>query len=284
MGSRTVSVMVLSSKVVVLAGCLCLLVDALHSPQPIPAPEPFFGLGLLGRLLAAYSSGEKDEDKGNCKCNRRTFHTKEKDKDEDCPCDSYGAPVSYNAPTNSYDPIDSYGSPLAPVATGYGAPDACNCDCTGRTFHTKEKEKEKDKKCNCDCYSSGYGAPSYEYQPPSVGYTSPVDSYGAPVQSYQPYDSYGAPVSDYGAPVSDYGAPSSVCACDRTFGPHKEKEKDKKPCDCSGYPTYDYGPPAVSYSYGAPAPSYNPPCTFRRTFNKEKDKDKKPCYSYFYRL
>jgi len=111
-----------------------------------------------------------------------------------------------------------------------------------------------------------------------------VDSYGAPVQSYQPYDSYGAPVSDYGAPVSDYGAPSSVCACDRTFGPHKEKEKDK-PCDCSGYPTYEYGPPAVSYSYGAPAPSYNPPCTYRRTFNtKEKEKDKKPCYSYFYRL
>merc|ERR1712088_309518 len=192
MGSRTVSVMVLSSKVVVLAGCL-------------------FGLGLLGRLLAAYSSGDKDEDKGNCKCNRRTFHTKE-------------------------------------------------------------------KKCNCDCLSSGYGAPSYEYQPPSVGYTSPVDSYGAPVQSYQPtYDSYGAP-------VSDYGAPSSVCACDRTFGNHKEKDKDKKPCDCSSYPTYDYGPPAVSYSYGAPAPSYNPPCTYRRTFNKEKDKDKKPCYSYFYRL
>ena len=28
-----------------------------------------------------------------------------------------------------------------------------------------------------------------------------------------------------GAQVSDYGAPSSVCACDRTFGPHKEKEK-----------------------------------------------------------
>ena len=69
-------------QVVVLAGCLCLLVDALPSPQPIPAPEPFFGLGLLGRLLAAYSSGDKDEDKGNCKCNRRTFHTKEKDKDK----------------------------------------------------------------------------------------------------------------------------------------------------------------------------------------------------------
>ena len=109
----------------VLAGCLCLLVDALPSPLPIPAPEPFFGLGLLGRLLAAYSSGEKDEDKGNCKCNRRTFHTKEKDKDkvwsrlsltvgfilyfQDCPCDSYSAPVSYNAPSNSYDTLDSYG-------------------------------------------------------------------------------------------------------------------------------------------------------------------------------
>merc|ERR1712038_1196609 len=251
MGSRTVSVMVLSSKVVVLAGCL-------------------FGLGLLGRLLAAYSSGEKDEDKGNCKSNRRTFHTKEKDKDKDCPCDSYSAPVSYNAPSNSYDTLDSYGSPLAPV---YGAPDLCDCDCNRRTFHTKEKKKEKDKKCNCDCPVSSYGAPSYEYQPPSVGYTSPVDSYGAPVQSYQPtYDSYGAP-------VSDYSAPASVCACDRTFGNHKEKDKDKRPCDCSSYPTYDYGPPAVSYSYGAPAPSYNPPCTFRRTFNKEKDKDKKPCYS-----
>merc|ERR1712088_628806 len=252
MGSRTVSVMVLSSKVVVLAGCLCLLVDALPAPQPVPAPEPFFGLGLLGRLLAAYSSGDKEDDKGNCKCTSRTFHTKEKDKEKDCPCDSYGAPVGYNAPTNSYEPIDSYGSPLAPV---YGAPDPCDCG-----------------------YSTGYGAPSYEYQPPSVGYTSPVDSYGAPVQSYQPtYDSYGAP-------VSDYAAPSSVCACDRTFGDHKEKDKDKKPCDCSGYPTYDHGPPAVSYSYGAPAPSYTPPCTYRRTFNKEKDKDKKPCYSYFYRL
>merc|ERR1712088_754391 len=124
MGSRTVSVMVLSSKVVVLAGCLCLLVDALPAPQPVPAPEPFFGLGLLGRLLAAYSSGDKDNDKGNCQCNRRTFHT-------------------------------------------------------------KEKKKEKDKKCNCDCLTSGYGAP-----------------------------------------VSDYGAPSSVCACDRTFGNHKEKDKD----------------------------------------------------------
>merc|ERR1712242_584569 len=163
MGSRTVSVMVLSSKVVVLAGCLCLLVDALPSPQPIPAPEPFFGLGLLGRLLAAYSSGDKDNDKGNCQCNRRTFHAKEKDKDKDCPCDSYSAPVSYNAPTNSYENIDGYGSPLAPV---YGAPDICDCDCNRRTFHTKEKKKEKEK-CKCDCPpTSGYGAPSYEYQPP----------------------------------------------------------------------------------------------------------------------
>merc|ERR1711936_964055 len=235
MGSLSLCVMVFSSKVIVLLGCACLLVESLPSPLPQPLPEPFFGLGLLGRLLAAYSSGEKEEDKGNCKCNRRTFHTKEKDKDEDCPCDSYGAPVGYNAPTNSYDPIDSYGSPLAPVATGYGAPDACNCDCAGRTFHTKEKEKEKDKKCNCDCYSSGYGAPSYEYQPPSVGYTSPVDSYGAPVQSYQPYDSYGAPVSDYGAPAVSYsyGAPAPSynppCTYRRTFNT-KEKEKDKKPC------------------------------------------------------
>ena len=37
-------------------------------------------------------------------------------------------------------------------------------------------------------------------------------------------------MSDYGAPVSDYGAPSSVCACDRTFGPHKEKEKVRAWC------------------------------------------------------
>ena len=54
------------------------------------------------------------------------------------------------------------GSPLAPV---YGAPDLCDCDCNRRTFHTKEKEKEK--KCKCDCPSTGYGAPSYDYQPPS---------------------------------------------------------------------------------------------------------------------
>ena len=65
-------------------GCLSLAVDAIPAPvpQPAPAPEPFFGLGLLGRLLAAYSRGEKEEDFGNCKCNRRTFHTKEKDKDK----------------------------------------------------------------------------------------------------------------------------------------------------------------------------------------------------------
>ena len=65
-------------------GCLSLAVDAIPAPvpQPDPAPEPFFGLGLLGRLLAAYSRGEKEEDFGNCKCNRRTFHTKEKDKDK----------------------------------------------------------------------------------------------------------------------------------------------------------------------------------------------------------
>ena len=69
-------------QVIVLLGCACLLVESLPSPLPQPLPEPFFGLGLLGRLLAAYSSGEKEEDKGNCKCNRRTFHTKEKDKDE----------------------------------------------------------------------------------------------------------------------------------------------------------------------------------------------------------
>ena len=63
-------------------GCLSLAVDAIPAPVPQPAPEPFFGLGLLGRLLAAYSRGEKEEDFGNCKCNRRTFHTKEKDKDK----------------------------------------------------------------------------------------------------------------------------------------------------------------------------------------------------------
>merc|ERR1711902_312884 len=111
MGSHIQRVMVLSTQFVALLGCLSLAVDAIPAPVPQPAPEPFFGLGLLGRLLAAYSSGEKDEDKGNCKCNRRTFHTKEKDKDKDCPCDSYSAPVSYNAPSNSYDTLDSYVSP-----------------------------------------------------------------------------------------------------------------------------------------------------------------------------
>ena len=56
------------------------MVDAI--PAPEPAPAPIFGLGLLGRLLAAYSSGVKEEDIGNCVCNRRTFHTKEKEKDK----------------------------------------------------------------------------------------------------------------------------------------------------------------------------------------------------------
>ena len=63
-------------------GFAALLVDAIPAPVPEPAPEPIFGLGLLGRLLAAYSRGEKEEDFGNCKCNRRTFHTKEKEKDK----------------------------------------------------------------------------------------------------------------------------------------------------------------------------------------------------------
>jgi len=306
--------MVLSSQFLVLLGCTSMLVSAVPAPLPDPAPSPIFGLGLLGRLLAAYSRGEKEEDIGNCKCNRRTFHTKEKEKEE-CLCDSYGAPVSYNAPSNSYEPIDDYGAPLAPV---YGAPTTgCDCKCNRRTFHIKEKEKDKDKECNCDCGyaapssgygapSSGYGAPSYDYQAPSVGYGAPVESYGAPVESYgapvdsygapiqsyaAPYDSYGVPESSYGAPVSGYGAPSSVCACDRTFGPHKNKEKEKeKGCDCSGYPTYEYGAPSVSYtapSYTAPAPSYNapsynPPCAYRRTFgghNKNKEKD--PCALYY---
>merc|ERR1712154_596664 len=195
MGSHIQSVMVLSTQFVALLGCLALAVDAAPAPLPEPVPEPFFGLGLLGRLLAAYSRGEKEEDFGNCKCNRRTFHTKEKDKDKGCPCDTYGAPVSYNAP--SYEPIDDYGAPLAPV---YGAPTGgCDCSkkCNRRTFHTKpEKQKEKDKECDCVC--DGYGAPS---------------------------SGYGAPSYDYQAPSSGYGAPSSVCACDRTFGPHKEKEK-----------------------------------------------------------
>merc|ERR1719384_1382807 len=100
--------MVLSTQFVALLGCLSLAVDAIPAPVPQPAPEPFFGLGLLGRLLAAYSRGEKEEDFGNCKCNRRTFHTKEKDKDKDCLCDTYGAPVGYEAP--SYDPVDDYGA------------------------------------------------------------------------------------------------------------------------------------------------------------------------------
>merc|ERR1712170_45131 len=300
------------------AGCTSLLVSAVPAPLPEPAPSPIFGLGLLGRLLAAYSRGEKEEDIGNCKCNRRTFHTKEKEKEE-CLCDSYGAPVSYNAPSNSYEPIDDYGAPLAPVygapAPSYGAPTTgCDCKCNRRTFHIKEKEKEKDKDCNCDCGyaapSSGYGAPSYDYQAPSVGYGAPVESYGAPVESYgapvesygAPVDSYGVPETGYGAPSSGYGAPSSVCACDRTFGPHKEKEKEKdKGCDCSGYPIYEYGAPAVSYeppapaynapsysapSYNAPsynAPSYNP-CN-RRTFGPHKNKEKDPCKTArFFRL
>merc|ERR1712154_533319 len=321
MGSHIQSVMVLSTQFIALLGCLALAVDAAPAPLPEPVPEPFFGLGLLGRLLAAYSRGEKEEDFGNCKCNRRTFHTKEKDKDKGCPCDTYGAPVSYNAP--SYEPIDDYGAPLAPV---YGAPTGgCDCSkkCNRRTFHTKpEKQKEKDKECDCVCDgygapSSGYGAPSHDYQAPSVGYGAPVESYGAPVDSYGapiqsyaapcpsygvPETGYGAPSSGYGAPSSGYGAPSSVCACDRTFGPHKEKEKEKdKGCDCSGYPTYEYGAPAVSYeppapaynapsysapSYNAPsynAPSYNP-CN-RRTFGPHKNKEKDPCKTArFFRL
>merc|ERR1712117_669657 len=246
MGSHIQRVMVLSTQFVALLGCLSLAVDAIPAPVPAPAPEPFFGLGLLGRLLAAYSRGEKEEDFGNCKCNRRTFHTKEKEKDKDCLCDTYGAPVGYNAP--SYDPIDDYGAPLAPVSTGYAAP--CDCKCNRRTFHTKEKEKEKDCKCDCDV---GYAAPS-----------------------------------------PGYGAPTSVCACDRTFGNHGGKKPEKeKGCDCSGYPTYDYGAPSVSYdppSYAAPVPSYNPPsynppCAYRRTFGgHNKDKEKNPCTSLYYRL
>ena len=106
---------------------------------------------------------------------------------KDCVCDSYGAPVSYNAPTNSYEsPIDDYGAPLAPV---YGAPSyegGCDCKCNRRTFHLggKEKDKDKDKECKCDCNDgyaapvSGYGAPSYDYQPPAPAYSAPVDSYG----------------------------------------------------------------------------------------------------------
>jgi len=301
--------MVRSSQLLLVLGFAALLVDAIPAPVPDPAPEPIFGLGLLGRLLAAYSRGEKEEDFGNCKCNRRTFHTKEKEKDKDCLCDTYGAPVGYNAP--SYDPIDDYGAPLAPVSTGYAAP--CDCKCNRRTFHTKEKEKEKDCKCDCDvgyaAPSTGYGAPSYDYQAPSVGYGAPVESYAAPVESYgapvesygAPVDSYGAPIQSYappydtyGAPVSGYGAPTSVCACDRTFGNHGNKKPEKeKGCDCSGYPTYDYGAPSVSYdppSYNAPAPSYgapsyNPPCAYRRTFGgHNKDKEKNPCTSLYYRL
>merc|ERR1712117_698730 len=140
MGSHIQRVMVLSTQFVALLGCLSLAVDAIPAPVPQPAPEPFFGLGLLGRLLAAYSRGEKEEDFGNCKCNRRTFHTKEKDKDKDCPCDTYGAPVGYDAPTNSYEPVDDYGAPLAPVAT-YGAPapsyGAPACDCKWKSRRTR---------------------------------------------------------------------------------------------------------------------------------------------------
>merc|ERR1711894_389151 len=65
MGSHIQRVMVLSTQFVALLGCLSLAVDAIPAPVPQPAPEPFFGLGLLGRLLAAYSRGEKEEDFGN---------------------------------------------------------------------------------------------------------------------------------------------------------------------------------------------------------------------------
>merc|ERR1719318_534153 len=288
--------MVLSSQVLALLAFLTVSALALPQPEPNPAPEPFFG--LLGRLLAASFSGEKENDKGNCAC-RRTFHQKEKkekDKDKGCSCDT---PVSYNPPSYSapqtYEPVDSYGAPIAPV---YGAPDTgCNCACD-RTFHQKEKKnKDKDKKCNCSC-NDGYSAPqSY----------APVESYGAPSSSY------GAPVDSYGAPAPSYGAPSSVCACSRTFHQKEKnnKDKDKKnqnQCDCSGYPTYEYAAPSYEYSapvsyqapstgygapstsYGAPsssygAPSYNPPCSRRRTFHqkeKNKDKDKKNPCAYYY--
>lgn len=206
--------MVLSSQLLAILAFLSVTALALPQPDPNPAPEPFFG--LLGRLLAASFSGEKENDKGNCAC-RRTFHQKEKDKDKDkgCDCgDSYGAPVSYNPPSydppQSYEPVDSYGAPIAPV---YGAPQ-CDCACD-RTFHTKEKKnKDKDKKNPCDC--SGY--PTYDYAAPSYEYSAPV--------------SYQAPSSGYGAPSSSYGAPSynPPCSRRRTFH-QKEKEKDKKnPC------------------------------------------------------
>merc|ERR1711892_1344687 len=185
-------VMVLSSQLLAFLAFLSVSVLALPEPAPNPAPQPFFG--LLGRLLASTFSGEKEKDTGNCAC-RRTFHQKEKknkDKDKDCSCDTYGAPVSYNAPSydapQSYEPVDSYGAPIAPV---YGAP------------------------------VESYGAPSSSYGAPSVGYAAPSQGYGAPV------DSYGAPVSSYGAPAPSYGAPSSVCACSRTFHQKEKKNKDK---------------------------------------------------------
>merc|ERR1711913_184512 len=119
-----------------------------HKNNPCPCPSPFFG--LLGRLLAASFSGEKENDKGNCAC-RRTFHQKEKkkknkDKDKKCNCscnDGYSAPQSYA-------PVESYGAP----SSSYGAP------------------------------SVGYAAPSQGYGAPVDSYGAPVDSYGAPAPSY----------------------------------------------------------------------------------------------------
>merc|ERR1712032_243011 len=155
MGSHIQRVMVLSTQFVALLGCLSLAVDAIPAPVPQPAPEPFFGLGLLGRLLAAYSRGEKEEDFGNCKCNRRTFHTKEKDKDKvrvkDCDCSGYptyeyGAPsVSYNAPTYS---APSYEAP----APSYNAP-SYNPPCAFRRTFGNHGNKDKDKDKNpCTAY------------------------------------------------------------------------------------------------------------------------------------
>ena len=62
-----------------------------------------------------------------------------------------------------------------------------------------------------------------------------------------------------------------------------------KGCDCSNYPTYEYGapsysPPSYEPSYNAPSysvPSYNPPCAYRRTFGPHKNKEKDPCALYY---
>merc|ERR1711931_431983 len=122
---------------------LCLLACVAYEVTAEPQPQPF-GLGLLGRLLTAVSSGDKKEGKGGgnegnqgsgCNCRRkRSFFDGDKKKGND---GNGGDDGSYSAPSGSY------GAPSG----SYSAP-------------------------SCDCYSapsSGYGAPSETYGAPSYG-------------------------------------------------------------------------------------------------------------------